>query len=454
MKVNDHIVLDIRNNHMFQLVEAKQGDHGTRFVTVTLMDGEKVYTPPGGTEARFRCVKPDGCSCDNPAVICEDGTILLELTEQVLAVPGLVQGDVVLTNPEGKILSTSEFTIQVRKTPLGKQMLSENEILAYSNLMAEGKALLSEGRSLCDQMESALGGSGGSQSGGYTLTEADKAEIAVMVIESLGGNPLFGYVDENNNIIVSGNLPDGAYSVKYEMADGSAVTIGDLVLDTNVYYSVTKNLTQCDISNSATKAVAGESYSATITAKDGYELKSVSVTMGGQSVSVSGGNISIANVTGNIVITAVAEEIKAAEPTNFAEYNATNTTDWSIWINNARAGSDGAYRSDSYTDGYGTPAVSNYIAVQNGDVVEFTGIYTKGKNSMVYGSTKNVLKTATLGSQTTHLSDITFSNNEWDGQFTVNNSNVAFMRIGGYVGSNNHPVSEISIKIKRNGEYL
>lgn len=148
----------------------------------------------------------------------------------------------------------------------------------------------------------------------YTLTEDDEALIVSQVIESLGGSPVFGYVDEDNNIIVQGTLADGTYSVKYEMDNGSTVDIGNLVLDTNVYYSVTKNLTNCVIDNTATQVVEGGSYSATITANSGYTLDSVSVTMGGSAVSVSGGVISIASVTGNIVIEAVAKEIVAAEP--------------------------------------------------------------------------------------------------------------------------------------------
>ena len=66
----------------------------------------------------------------------------------------------------------------------------------------------------------------------YALTKADKQEIVTAVIESLGGQPIFGVVDENNNIIVQGNLADGTYTVKYEMEDGSTVEIGDLVLGT------------------------------------------------------------------------------------------------------------------------------------------------------------------------------------------------------------------------------
>lgn len=68
------------------------------------------------------------------------------------------------------------------------------------------------------------------QKGVDYFTEADRAAMVAAVIESLGGNPVFGYVDENNNIIVSGNLADGTYTVKYEQEDGSTVDIGQLVL--------------------------------------------------------------------------------------------------------------------------------------------------------------------------------------------------------------------------------
>ena len=178
-------------------------------------------------------------------------------------------------------------------------------------------------------------------------TEADKAEIVQMVIESLGGNPVFGYVDANNNIIVSGNLADGSYSVKYEMENGSKVDIGNLVLDTNVYYTVTNSLTNCTNSNSATSIAKGESYTATITANDGYELKSVAVTMGGSAVTVTNGVINIASVTGDIVITAVAEEVKVIEPVT---ETITVTSDMSITVNGDDRANTSEYCATPYID--------------------------------------------------------------------------------------------------------
>lgn len=215
----------------------------------------------------------------------------------------------------------------------------------------------------------------------YVLTDGDKADIAALVIETLGGSPIFGVVDSSNNIVVSGNLPDGTYSVKYEMENGTKLNIGNLVIDTNVYYTVTNTLTQCTTNNSATQAVQGGSYSATITAKSGYELKSIVVKMGGTDISstaVSGGKITIANVTGNIVITAVAEEIKAAY-TNLADPSSAD------WWSNSRVGSDGTQRSET---GY---TVTNYIGPLNsGDIVRVKGMdfVTVPKASGTYDASK------------------------------------------------------------------
>lgn len=217
----------------------------------------------------------------------------------------------------------------------------------------------------------------------YVLTEADKSEIVAMVIASLGGNPVFGYVDKNNNILVSGNLPDGTYSVKYEMEDGSTVNIGNLVLDTNVYYSVTNNLTNCTSNNSDAQAIGGQPYSATISAKSGYELKSVTVTMGGQAVSVNGGNISIAAVTGNIVITAVAEEIKE-KYTNLADPASAD------WKEGYRLNSSAAPTASGIVTG---SVVTNFIGpIKQGDVIRVQGIYLNqnGHMSPAYKTDKSV----------------------------------------------------------------
>ena len=169
------------------------------------------------------------------------------------------------------------------------------------------------------------------------------------------------------------------------MEDGTTVDIGDLVLDSNTYYRVTKNLTNCTVNNSATQVVAGGSYSATVTANSGYTLDSVSVTMGGSAVSVSGGVINIASVTGDIVITAVASEA-VVEPsyTNLCVENGDG------WITDGRCGSDGTDRTGSAGN-----IVTNYIPVKIGDVVRVQGLEVSrggGLYSGIYKADKTAIK--------------------------------------------------------------
>ncbi len=64
----------------------------------------------------------------------------------------------------------------------------------------------------------------------YTLTDTDKAAIVSDVLTALGGVPVFGYVDDDNTIVVSGNLASGEYAVKYETEDGTVMDIGTLTL--------------------------------------------------------------------------------------------------------------------------------------------------------------------------------------------------------------------------------
>ena len=81
------------------------------------------------------------------------------------------------------------------------------------------------------------GDKGDTGAAGYTpikgtdyWTEEDKAEIVDMVIVSLGGQPVFGRVDSNNNIIITAALADGTYTLKYEYEDGTTADIGTVTV--------------------------------------------------------------------------------------------------------------------------------------------------------------------------------------------------------------------------------
>lgn len=67
-------------------------------------------------------------------------------------------------------------------------------------------------------------------------TEADQESIVQQVITALG-TPVFGSVDEHNNIILTGELAAGTYTIKYEDADGNVTTIGTLTAEGEPTYT-------------------------------------------------------------------------------------------------------------------------------------------------------------------------------------------------------------------------
>ena len=58
-------------------------------------------------------------------------------------------------------------------------------------------------------------------------TPAEQEAIVQQVIAALG-TPVFGTVDADKNIILTGNLADGTYTIKYEDAEGNLTEIGTI----------------------------------------------------------------------------------------------------------------------------------------------------------------------------------------------------------------------------------
>lgn len=89
----------------------------------------------------------------------------------------------------------------------------------------------------------ATGAAGTAGADGYTpvkgvdyWTNADQESIVQQVITALG-TPVWGRVDENNNIILTGNLSDGTYALKYEDAEGNLTEIGTFDTNTAATYT-------------------------------------------------------------------------------------------------------------------------------------------------------------------------------------------------------------------------
>lgn len=106
---------------------------------------------------------------------------------------------------------------------------------------------------------------------------------------------------------------------------------------TDTYYTITYTLNQATSSNSTKSIKKGSSYSTIVAANEGYNIKNISVVMGGTDISntvIRGSNINIPNVTGNITITVTTEAIPVTPETltisNIANITQTEKTEFYI----------------------------------------------------------------------------------------------------------------------------
>lgn len=128
-------------------------------------------------------------------------------------------------------------------------------------------------------------------------------------------------------------------------------------------WSITATLTNATSSNSATSVAKGGSYSATITAKEGYTVSSVTVTMGGIDITSTAwdagtGTISISAVTGDITITASASATALDTSPVIAKTGYSLYSDGGEW----RTKTDGACYTDFYALKAGAKSLTLYIA--------------------------------------------------------------------------------------------
>lgn len=106
---------------------------------------------------------------------------------------------------------------------------------------------------------------------------------------------------------------------------------------TDTYYTITYSLNQATSSNSTALIKKGSSYSTIVAANEGYNIKNISVVMGGTDISntvIRGSNINIPNVTGDITITVTTEAIPVTPETltisNIGNITQTEKTEFYI----------------------------------------------------------------------------------------------------------------------------
>lgn len=67
---------------------------------------------------------------------------------------------------------------------------------------------------------------------GHAFVPADYEDRIIALEEAIKGDiPIYGIVDENNNIIMTGSLVSGTYTLKYQSNDGTTIEIGTFTME-------------------------------------------------------------------------------------------------------------------------------------------------------------------------------------------------------------------------------
>lgn len=109
-------------------------------------------------------------------------------------------------------------------------------------------------------------------------TASDQEDIVQQVIAALG-TPVFGTVDAENNIILTGALADGTYTLKYEDAEGNVTTIGTLYTEAAPTYT---NILSLAVDSDGTPYNGGKGW------KTGYRLNSSGTETAQTDIEVTG----------------------------------------------------------------------------------------------------------------------------------------------------------------------
>ncbi len=129
-------------NQKYILVNAKQYDKNARYLLITCYNGGELFSLSSKQHSAFvRYKKPDGYSVFNKCEIQREGKVLVELTEQMLAVQGTCVADLVVVSggnanvnangqitgiSDGSVISTMIFHINVKEIPVENSELESS----------------------------------------------------------------------------------------------------------------------------------------------------------------------------------------------------------------------------------------------------------------------------------------------------------------------------------------
>ena len=159
-KVIKRIMVDTADPHRNTTVRAKQGDKATRCVSVLILDNGKEYEIPADAVLRVNFQKPDGHYCYNTATRDADtNRVLVNLTNQMLAVAGRAECEVEITTPDAsQTLTSAVFAVEVERGLHNEEAIkSADEMTALEETIAKAEQAAADAKTASDKAVEAAG---------------------------------------------------------------------------------------------------------------------------------------------------------------------------------------------------------------------------------------------------------------------------------------------------------
>lgn len=236
-------------------ISVMQGD-GLRLLVAHLKKDAEPWPVPDGISAGLSYELPDRApgyydrmNDGTPACVINGDQISVLLEPMLTECPGPVRASIILRDPDGVQIATFPFHILVEQVP----GLVHAENMRAPVHRFDGKIYYGGVAGIPQPLGLGNGLQAEKQKDGSLLlvadgntpvrgvdywTAADQEAIVQQVIAALG-TPVFGRVDGENNIILTGELADGTYTLKYEDGEGNVTEIGTAKIGSSYINQIT-----------------------------------------------------------------------------------------------------------------------------------------------------------------------------------------------------------------------
>lgn len=112
-EIINELTLDVARGNRIQAVLGKQYDYKSRYLKVQIANnGEPIFVT-AGTVVTINAMRADKQTNSFLGVVNDDGTVTVPITQWMLALDDYVKCDISMTDPQGRKLTTANFTVEV-----------------------------------------------------------------------------------------------------------------------------------------------------------------------------------------------------------------------------------------------------------------------------------------------------------------------------------------------------